>query len=385
MTIASSKKLLVQFGAASSVVFSLSCASPGPSELQNTRTNHYIVTCQFPQQPTQIGALYQYPVGGSLSGNTATRRRATADVYECNNYPTYLFTSKVWSKRRRNATDYGFHVYIDTPMCGSVPTAYLLTNTNSAYDFLINRENMAQDSIDTLLYVLSKECVALPDKVAIKVVVRTAWEAVPPIDTKAVYYGELVIEGFEQPILFDSDSTIRNAAVDAEKERLQWEQTLRIADGARRRERNDKIAASVIGYIQGLTYEFSDEGTCALLTSINFKGNAAVSSERYDECKNFLDNYLGNLKLNHPGYYGISNLLGSMKTSLDLLLPEAKTREQEVARRAIAECAEGIMSEFGKADLGQTPDSDTLETACKFGAVLGGSLGAVAGPNRKKK
>lgn len=303
----------------------------------------------------------------------------------CSEYPTYLFS--VQNQVR-------YMVYSHSPLCDAEVQVTIHWQYSSERRFLesffVDRTGQAELTIDAIGQAIEMHCGDLPERIELTgtvdgglapLISRENPRPQKPPD-RVVYTGTLFVKGLNHPELIDDSPLQRQKYVDAETLRITRENQLY----RMRRQQQDRFFTSVIavaaGFIQGVTYEFSDEGFCHFLSAEEVSRRIGVPRQNYANCHNFLNDLLDELREEAPVAYAVSNLIGMMSTTFDEALPPATTREEEVARRATAECAEGIVSEIGRLRIGEEPDERRLGEACAFGVVLGGGIGAITGPKR---
>lgn len=144
------------------------------------------------------------------------------------------------------------------------------------------------------------------------------------------------------------------------------------AIGEARREKADRfwgsIAALTIGYIQGISLEFADEGVCAFLSTDEF---LEINKSQYVRCHNFLFDLYARIQASAPEAYLVANIFGMMNTGFESYIEQGESSRSRTQRRALAECLEGMASEYGRTRINERPDEKTLREACAIGAGMG--------------
>lgn len=339
-----------------------------------------------------------------------------------NLYPNLLFQSK-----QTNAYKPGFKVYSHDILCQSEIEVMFSFNSRTESRFLktlyLDENRITTNTINALRDVVSDKCEELPDRIRLLGTMNdrekpshccvgydvtvddfinnsfmTKNAAVgfgksgifeTPFGQKIVYRGTIFAKGLDNPELFDDKPEERKQFIDAELVRIEREnQRYRLERQKQEylvQTYTEIFTAIVAGYIEGVSYEFGDEGFCSFLTTASQIINERVPRGEYAKCHNYLNNLLDEVKARRPLAYVISNMIGMMKTDLSDSLGESETRVGEALRRGGTACAEGILMEIGALRIGEKIDQKTLEDACLFGAALEGGTGFMQGADIKGK
>lgn len=141
-----------------------------------------------------------------------------------------------------------------------------------------------------------------------------------------------------------------------------------------------RVAAAIVGYVQGVTFEMFDEGICTFLT---VEKDLSVNEQQYRTCHNTLFQMYEGLQAAAPETFFVGNLLGMMNTSFDKFLGDSKTREGEITRKALAEFLECMTTEKFSRSLDNPATPEELLKICEKWAAFGAVKGALTSPQKR--
>ena len=196
---------------------------------------------------------------------------------------------------------------------------------------------------------------------------------------KLLYSGIFITDSWAEVRWYDDLPTDRYEYTVREQEYQAW---LRRRFEQREAERDafwTGVAAAVIGYAQGRSFELLDEGACSFLAMTD---DFEVNRRQYETCHNTLYQMYENLQADAPQTYLVFNMLGMMSTSFDEFLGESKTREGEAMRVGVAEYMECAFTERNSRSLDNPATAEELAEICGKWGVFGAGKGYLTGPSK---
>ena len=380
------------------------CAVPG----KNYHQSIYILKSQSSRGNTSNSKQFSL---SNNRNNTSYSKRNCADIL----YPQKIIESKL----RYQGLD-GYSIYSHN-LCAAESEVYLHRDSINQNEFLkrfyIDEGKITETSLSALVEAISLECNEAPERIDLKGSVNGAnsfccagrntktsdflngsfrtKEAklgfnkngtyFVPAERKIVYSGTFFIKGLNDPVLRDDKPEERARYIREELERVARKNQLEEIRRARNIYNTKKYTAMAVGFIQGLTYEFADEGVCLFLSSTSMhlrKSN--IATDNYRACHDFLNGLYEEIKTAAPYAYLISNIVGMMSTDLSNSLGQSETRMGEALKRGSTACLEGILAEIGKLRYGEKLASTVAYESCGFGAALEGGIGFIKGSDKKR-
>jgi len=263
------------------------------------------------------------------------------------------------------------------------------------HEFYLDRSHIAANTLLAIKAFAQQYCENLPNRIRIVGTIIKR-DQLPkyhgpnrlPYERERVYSGKLFVRGFEKPYLIDDDPEERTNQLQQEFARIARYENYQmyLSQKASRERKNitDALVAMGVGYVQGVNYELADEALCGAVALQMKSQTTPFSMKKYEQCHNYLNDKLDEVKQNSPWAFKLANLLGVMNNRLHLLFPEAKTRAGNTLTMEASEFLACVATERFAVRLGEVIDYEEIYKICtEFTSIFNVLPSAITGPQKK--